>query len=138
TLFSQLKEVYLFDCNTLNPERQNQDFSKTARNLVVTGHSQADAQRLARELNARYGDSSRDRMRQIFPDVPVIYGFSSVAPLGPTAAANLSRYFHSGIGDVGTGRATSRLLGYFPGHSLTMTTGLGDGDPQASYRRDVC
>ena len=138
TLFSQLKEVYLFGCNTLNPERQNQDFSETARNLVVAGHSQADAERLARELNARYGDSSRDRMRQIFPDVPVIYGFSSVAPLGPTAAFNLNRYLQAGIGEVGSGRASSRLIGQFRGHSLTFTSGLAGADPQRDYRRDFC
>src|SRR5206468_7742420 len=138
TLFSQLKEVYLFGCNTLNPERQNNVPAAIARDLAVSGRSAADSERIAQALSARYGDSSRDRMRQIFPSVPVIYGFSSVAPLGPTAAANLSRYFHSGISEVGSGRPTSRLLGYFPGHSLTMTTGLGAGGPQASYRRDFC
>src|SRR5205823_3209413 len=105
---------------------------------AVSGRSAADTERIAQALSARYGDSSRDRMRQIFPSVPVIYGFSSVAPLGPAAAANLSRYFHSGIGEVGTGRPTARLLGYFPGRSLTVTSGLGDGDPQASYRHDFC
>jgi hypothetical protein len=138
TLFSQLKEVYLFGCNTLNPERQNNVSAEIARNLSLSGHSQVDAERLARALSARYGDSSRDRMRQIFPNVPVIYGFSSVAPLGPTAAFNLSRYFQSGSGEVGSGRATARLIGHFPGRSLTVTGGLSGADPQASYRRDFC
>jgi hypothetical protein len=138
TLFSQLKEVYLFGCNTLNPERQNAVSAEIARNLVLAGHPQADAERLARALSARYADSSRDRMRQIFPNVPAIYGFSSVAPLGPTAAFNLSRYFQSGVGEVASGRASSRLIGQFRGHSLTWTSGLNDSDPQASYRRDMC
>ena len=138
SLFSQLKEVYLFGCNTLNPERQNAVSTEIARNLVLAGHSPADAERLARALSARYGDSSRDRMRQIFPNVPAIYGFSSVAPLGPTAAFNLTRYFQSGIGEVASGRASPRLIGHFPGHSLTMTGGMSDSDPQASYRRDIC
>jgi hypothetical protein len=138
TLFSQLKEIYLFGCNTLNPERQNNVAAAIARDLRLSGHSAADAERLAQMLAARYGDSSRDRMRQIFPNVPAIYGFSSVAPLGPTAAFNLSRYLQSGNGDVASGRPTSRLLGYFPGHSLTVTTGMSAGDPQAVYRRDFC
>ena len=138
TLFSQLKEVYLFGCNTLNPGRQNADSAEIARNLVLSGHAPIDAERLARALSARYGDSSRDRMRQIFPNVPAIYGFSSVAPLGPTAAFNLSRYFQSGTGEVASGRASPRLIGHFPGHSLTLTSGLNDADPQASYRRDIC
>jgi len=138
TLFSQLKEIYLFGCNTLNPERQNNVAQTIARDLRLSGHSAADADRLAQLLAVRYGDSSRDRMRQIFPNVPAIYGFSSVAPLGPTAAFNLSRYLQSGNGDVASGRPTSRLLSYFPGHSLTVTAGLGDADPQTPYRRDFC
>jgi hypothetical protein len=30
------------------------------------------------------------------------------------------------------------LLGYFPGHSLTLARGLRDADPDAGFRRDVC
>ncbi|HEY4138160.1 MAG TPA: hypothetical protein VGN65_06900 [Casimicrobiaceae bacterium] len=138
TLFSQLKEIYLFGCNTLNPERQNNVAAAIARDLRLSGHSAADAERVAQMLAARYGDSSRDRMRQIFPNVPAIYGFSSVAPLGPAAAFNLHRYLQSGIGDVASGRPTSRLSSYFPGRSLTVTAGMNDTDPQASYRRDFC
>jgi hypothetical protein len=138
TLFSQLKEVYLFGCNTLNPERQSNTAADIARNLVVAGHSPAEAESLARALSARYGDSSRDRMRQIFPSVPVIYGFSSVAPLGPTAAFKLNRYFHSGTGEIGSGRASSRLLANFAGHSIAVTAGLSAADPQVGYRRDFC
>src|SRR5881628_43625 len=70
TLFSQLKEVYLFGCNTLNPERQNNTPAAIARDLAASGHSATDAERMAHVLSARYGDSSRDRMRQIFPSVP--------------------------------------------------------------------
>jgi len=138
TLFSQLKEIYLFGCNTLNPERQNNVAATIAHDLRLSGHSAADADRLAQVLAARYGDSSRDRMRQIFPNVPAIYGFSSVAPLGPAAAFNLSRYLQSGSGGIASGRPTSRLLSYFPGHSMTVTAGMYDADPQASYRRDFC
>src|SRR5438477_8355333 len=72
TLFSQLKEVYLFGCNTLNPERQNNTPAVIARDLAIAGRSTADGERMAQVLSARYGDSSRDRMRQIFPSVPVI------------------------------------------------------------------
>ena len=82
-LFSQLKEVYLFGCNTLNADATKTMSSEVGRSLVRAGHSQADAKRLARTLDQRHGESSRDRMRRIFTNVPVIYGFSSVAPLGP-------------------------------------------------------
>ena len=75
------------------------------RSLVRSGHSQEDAERLSRVLAERHAESNRDRMRQIFEDVPVIYGFSSKAPLGPTAASILDRYFKSGAGvEVASGR----------------------------------
>ena len=138
-LFSHLKEVYLFGCNTLNSERLHSAPAEIARDLVRSGHSPGDAERLARALSTQHGDSSRDRMRQIFPNVPVTYGFSSVAPLGPIAASKLSRYFHSGPSEVGSGRTSGRLVGNFAGHSFVAMTGSGDTDPIASAaRRDVC
>ena len=138
-LFSRLKEVYLFGCNTLNPEPLTVASAETVRSLVRSGHSQAEASRLSRELSARHGDSSRDRMRQIFTNVPVIYGFSSVAPLGPTAASVLNRHFQAaGTSDVASGRASSRMLGAFSGHSMVVTRGLGNQDPQWAHRSEVC
>jgi hypothetical protein len=138
-LFSQLKEVYLFGCNTLNPEALRSASAEIGRSLVRSGHSRADAERLSRALSARHGESSRDRMRLIFKDVPVIYGFSSKAPVGPTAASMLDRYFQSGAsGEIGSGRASARLLGRFAANSMVVTSGLSDSDPYAAHRRDVC
>ena len=82
-LFSELKEVYLFGCNTLNPDALTSAAADVARRLVRAGYSAADADRVSRLLGERYRESNRDRMRQIFKDVPVIYGFSAKAPLGP-------------------------------------------------------
>ncbi len=138
-LFSQLKEVYLFGCNTLNPEAQRSAAGEIERTLVRSGIARADAQARARTLSARHGESSRDRMRLIFDDVPAIYGFSSVAPLGPTSASILARYFRSGGGgEIGSGQTSARLLGTFSGHSLTVTRGLSAEDPGAAHRQDVC
>ncbi len=138
-LFSQLKEVYLFGCNTLNPEALRSASAEIGRSLVRSGYSRADAERLSRALSTRHEGSSRDRMRLIFKDVPVIYGFSSVAPLGPTAASVLGRYFQSaGTAEVGSGRASGKLLGQFAGHSLAVSNGLSDSDPHMAHRRDVC
>jgi hypothetical protein len=138
-LFSQLKEVYLFGCNTLNAGANRNASAEIGRSLVRSGHSRADAERLSRALNARHGESSRDRMRQVFKDVPAIYGFSSVAPLGPTAASLLQRHFQSaGTGEVGTGRASGRLLGGFAAHSMVVTSGLTNADPLAAHRQDIC
>ncbi len=138
-LFSQLKEVYLFGCNTLNPGANRNASAEVARSLVRSGHSKADAERLARALSVRHGESSRDRMREVFKDVPAIYGFSSVAPLGPTAAALLQRHFQTaGSTDVGNGRTNARLLSGFAAHSMVAVSGVTNTDPMASRRQDVC
>ncbi len=138
-LFSQLKEVYLFGCNTLNPEATRSAADEVGRSLVRAGRSRAEAERTVRLLAAVHGDSSRDRMRRVFKDVPAIYGFSSVAPLGPTAAALLGRHLAAdGIGEFATGRTSSRLLGRFAGHSMVAVRGYGDADANSAHRRDVC
>ncbi len=138
-LFSQLKEVYLFGCNTLNPEAVRSTSAEIERSLLHSGHSPADARRLARELSALHGESSRGRMQLIFKDVPEIYGFSSVAPLGPAAASLLNRYFQSaGVSEIGGGRANTRLLSQFSGHSMAVSSGMTDRDARIGYRNDVC
>jgi len=138
-LFAHVKAVYLFGCNTLNPVALRSAPDEIARTLVQSGHSPAEAERLARQMSPRFADSSRDRMRHIFRNVPAIYGFSSVAPLGPLAATYLDRYFQAGgVHEVATGKPTAKLLAYFPGHSLTLTRGSIDADPDAGFRRDVC
>lgn len=138
-LFSRLKEVYLFGCNTLNGETVESDSAEIARGLVRSGRTRAEDERQSRVLNGRHGESSRDRMRRIFSDVPVIYGFSSKAPVGQAAAGILSRYFQTApVGEVGSGRVSSKLLGQFAGSSMAAASGLRDSDPQANYRDEVC
>jgi hypothetical protein len=139
TLFSALKEVYLFGCNTLNPEARRSASAEIERSLLRSGHTRADAQRLARMLGERHAESARDRMQQIFGNVPAIYGFSSVAPVGPVAGSILNRYFQAGgASEVGSGRPTGRLQVAFTGHSLAMTRGMGDVDARAAHRQDIC
>ncbi|WP_144289916.1 hypothetical protein [Ideonella sp. A 288] len=138
-LFSRLKEVHLFGCNTLNPAPQGGAAAEIVRSVVREGHSAKEAARQLAALNSAFGESSRDRMRQIFMDVPVIYGFSSSAPLGPVAAATLEGYFQgNGIREVGQGHPSGRLLGHFAPFAMTVAQGLTDKDPQAAVRRDVC
>ena len=138
-VFAQLKEVYLFGCNTLNPDPVRSASPEIVRSLVRSGHPRADAERLGRALSERHGDSTRERMRLIFPNVPAIYGFSAVAPLGPTSASFLNRYFKSAsTGEVASGRSNAKLLGSFAGHHMVVAKGLQESDPQAAYRRDVC
>ena len=138
-LFSQLKEVHLFGCNTLNTDPTNFPTAEIVRSFVQSGRSLSDAKRTALALATRHGESSRDRMRQIFSGVPVIYGFPSVAPLGPAAASLLGSYLQAnGTDAIGSGRSDRRLLSAFAPHGLTVTQGLSELDPQAEHRRDIC
>jgi hypothetical protein len=111
-LFAKLKEVYLFGCESLNP-----DSSKYA---------------------SSHGESGRDRMRRIFANVPVIYGFSGAAPVGATAASLLNRYFDSGSREIATGRASARMLSAFSRNSMVATSGVRESEPGGSQRRQIC
>jgi hypothetical protein len=139
SLFAHLKEVYLFGCNTLNPEPQSSASAEIVRSLVRDGLTPKEAQRQLQSLPAAHGESSRDRMRQIFKDVPVIYGFSSTAPLGPTAASSLNRYFRTqGDREIAQGRPSNRLLEAFAAFGLSSARGMTDKDAHAETRRDMC
>ena len=138
-LFSQLKEVYLFGCNTLNPATVESTAAEVARSLVRAGYAPADAEQVAHTLNAAHGESNRDGMRRIFADVPVIYGFPGQAPLGASAGPTLGRYLQATSSrDVASGRASSALLGAFSASSMAVAAGMSSADPGAGYRRDVC
>ncbi|HEX6720381.1 MAG TPA: hypothetical protein VF107_02365, partial [Burkholderiaceae bacterium] len=139
SLFSRLKEVYLFGCNTLNSEPQSGASAEIVRSLVRDGLSAQEAQRQLRSLTAVHGESSRDRMRQIFSGVPVIYGFSSTAPLGPVAGATLNHHLRAaGVREVGSGRPSRRLLDAFAPFGLAVSSGAGASGAQAEARADMC
>jgi hypothetical protein len=139
SLFANLKEVYLFGCDTMNPQAQHTVSAEITRSFIRDGRSPAEAARLTNLLKAERGESSRDRMRLVFKDVPVIYGFSSAAPLGPQAAVTLNRHFQAtGSGEVGKGRASSGLLRQFAQQGMVAARGIGAGDPLTGMRKDVC
>ncbi|WP_298825701.1 hypothetical protein [uncultured Piscinibacter sp.] len=138
-LFSRLKEVYLFGCNTLQSQPRQVAQGEILRSLERSGHSRADAERVAAQLNARYGQSNRDRLRHVFKDVPVLYGFSSKAPLGRYAGPLLERYFQTApAGEIGSGRPSPTLLKLFGPSSMIAVSGLTGSDPHASFRSDMC
>ena len=111
-LFAHLKEVYLFGCESLNPD--------------------------ATKYSSSYGESGRERMRRIFANVPSIYGFYSSAPVGPTAAMLLNRYFDGGAGSFGTGQPNDRLLKVFGHNHMTRVAGVRRGEPLFAERSEVC
>jgi len=138
-VFSQLKEVYLFGCNTLDARPLKSASAEIERSFVRAGYSQADADHLSRSLGELHAESNRDHMRRVFKDVPLIYGFSSKAPLGATAGAVLGQYFQSGGGsEIGSGQPSEGLVKLFAPSSMTVSSGLRDSEPQSDFRRDVC
>lgn len=111
-LFAKLKEVYLFGCESLNPD--------------------------ATQYQSSEGESGRERMRRLFANVPAIYGFSGHAPVGPTAGAIIGRYFAAGGPPIATGRPNAQLLRQFAFNHMVMVPGVRDSDPGGEYRREVC
>lgn len=139
TLFERLQEVYLFGCNTLNPQPLGGAGREVMHSLVRDGLSRQEAEQYLRGLGQRLGESSRDRMRDVFPDVPVIYGFASFAPLGPVAGETLERFFRTGgAQDVGQGRRSARLLGQFSAFGLAASSGVAASESETAARRDMC
>ena len=138
-LFSQLKEVYLFGCNTLKTDPRRSAGSEVLRSLQRAGMSAPEAQRTAAKLSEHYGESNRDRLRQIFKDVPVLYGFASKAPLGRYAGPLLERVLQSApAGEVASGRPSASLLGAFGPTSMVSVKGIGADDPHIGLRNDIC
>jgi hypothetical protein len=71
--------------------------------------------------------------------VPVLYGFSSKAPLGHHAGPLLERHFQRApAGEVASGRTSATLLELFGPTSMIAVPGLSDAEPHASFRGDMC
>jgi hypothetical protein len=138
-LFAHLKEVYLFGCDSLKAEPVASAMPEIVRGLVREGRSTPDAERFARDLSRGEGEDARDRMRRVFAGVPLIYGFSSLAPYGRTAGPLLERYFGSApAGEVGSGQPSERLLALFGPTSMIATRGMSEGDADWDRRAQAC
>ena len=138
-LFSQLKEVYMFGCDSLNSERMQGVAAEVARTLINGGQPRAEAERTAQALAEAHSESNRDVMRRVFVNTPAVYGFSSVAPVGAVAGPILGRYLQtSSPGDIGSGRPNPKLLAHFSAHAMSMTAGLRDNESRTAQRAQVC
>jgi hypothetical protein len=137
-LFSQLKEVYLFGCDTLNPTPVRTATPEVAASLMREGVPRDEAARAAAALAERHGESALEHMRRLFPGVPVIYGFSSKAPYGRVAGPMLQRLFRAGGEEIGSGRVSERLRSLFAPASMMVTQGLTGEEPNADYRAEAC
>lgn len=138
-LFSQLKEVYLFGCDTLKSEPVKSAAPEIVRGLVRAGRTPAEAAQLARMLSERHAESARERMRRAFPGVPVIYGFSALAPYGRVAGPMLRGYLQgASAGSVGSGDVSRTLLKLFGPSNMVATEGVRADDAHAEFRAEAC
>ena len=132
-VFAKLKEVYLFGCDSLKPEPVKSAMPEIVRGLVKAGATPTDAQSVARGYSEREAESSRELMQRLFPNVPVIYGFASLAPYGRVSGPMLERFFNGGGGqEVGTGMPSESLLKIFGPASMTVARGATE-DPSCRY-----
>jgi HEAT repeat protein len=90
-------EVFLLGCNTAASKAgDHRSPDEYLRVLREDGVPRRSAERIVESRYGPLGTSFRARMERVFAGVPHLYGFGSVAPAGPTAAAALGRY----LGDV--------------------------------------
>lgn len=138
-LFANLKEVYLFGCDTLKPEAVKSATPEIVRGWIRAGRTRPESERLARVLSAKHAESSRERMRRTFPGVPLLYGFTSLAPYGRVAGPMLQGFFRSGEGaEIGSGVPNAALLSLFGPSSLVATHGWTPGETHSEARATAC
>lgn len=144
--FHHPREVFLLACNTLATKDEDQRSpAQYLQVLMVHGFDRVSAERVVQLRYGPLGPSFRETLRRIFKDVPRIYGFSSVSPIGDYTAPLLERYFRS-KGDYRhyleqAGRGTGlnqELLAAFRGTGLVQTSGLTALEPAAADRDVIC
>jgi hypothetical protein len=111
-LFSKLKEAYLFGCDSLKAEPV--------------------------KLASGDAEPNRELMRRLFPGVPAIYGFSSLAPFGRVEGPMLERFFEAGgVPDVASGVPSDRLLKFGRQHDRGVRRGSRSDVPLLRQRIDA-
>ena len=99
-LFSSVRDVYLFGCNTLSEKQKDSRSLDQYRTILVEdGVSPHHAQRIVARRYTEYGQSIRHEVRQVFPQAEQIYGYAGPGPTGPNVKPVLQSYLkvaHSG------------------------------------------
>lgn len=129
------KEVFLFGCNTLaGKERDRRSPEEYRRVLMQDGFSAEEAERIVSFRYSPFGDSFADRMRQVFPRTPRIYGNDSVGPVGKDIEGSWRRYLQSAKAnryydrlDSLDGSINRDLMGWLKWTAMQQVS----GDPQS-------
>lgn len=138
-VLENLKEVYLFGCDTLKAQPVRSAMPEVIRALRRDGRAALEAEREAQDLSALNGESSRETIRRLFPNVPVIYGFASLAPYGRYAGPMLERWLaNGGAAEFGTAQPSAQLLSLFGPSSMVATSGVAAGEAGAARFAAAC
>ena len=93
-ILSQVKEIFLFGCNTLaDKTKDRRTHTEYLQVLLDDGMARETAEQVVAARYSPLGTPFHARMNFIFKDSGAIYGFDELSPLGPQARAPLERYF---------------------------------------------
>ena len=103
-IFDNLKEVFLFGCNTMAHKRKVYRTAEEYFNVLVEENNMPVN---IAEINVagRYSSldpSFKDRIEHIFPSTAKIYGFTEISPYGHQAIKPLNQYFSRMISEHGS------------------------------------
>ena len=95
-ILSQVKEIFLFGCNTLaSKAKDDRSYEEYLQVLLDDGMARELAERVVAYRYSPLGTPFYDRMNFIFSDSDTIYGFNQLSPLGEYLRTPLSNYFKS-------------------------------------------
>ena len=96
-VFSQLKEVFLFGCNTMAGKEKLYRTSNEYLNILINDHNMPPsmAEIIVASRYSNFNPTYKDRMEHIFEPRTRIYGFKEISPYGNQSESALNKYFLS-------------------------------------------
>lgn len=93
-ILSQVKEIFLFGCNTLaDKTKDRRTHTEYLQVLLDDGLARETAEQVVAARYSPLGTPFHARMNFIFKGSHTIYGFDELSPLGPQAREPLENYF---------------------------------------------
>ena len=137
-LFSQLKEVYLFGCNTLNAQAMR---SALGRSRAQPRARRAFAGRRAKRSRACWASATAKATAIACGTSSRTCRSSTAFPARRRSAATRARCSSATCAPAASSAAAAPARSCSPrsrASSMTVTAGMTDDDPRAGFRRDVC
>ena len=147
-LLSNVKEVFLFGCNTLAGKRSDARSPEEYLQVLLDHHMARDmAETVVATRYLPFGLSFKDQMRMVFPSQTSIYGFTSLSPLGKDIRQPLSNYFdqinkyygnYKSYLDQKNSQRRNNLIYQTIGGTVSETRGVGSSDSQYPVFQKMC